>query len=80
MKCMWSRRCLASHTVIVGCPHWDSNPDWTDFKSVASADWAMGARHHSRGQRYDARNRVLANQAHVRMGTGNSSHMVTHSP
>jgi hypothetical protein len=25
------------------CPHWDSNPDWTDFKSAASADWAMGA-------------------------------------
>src|SRR5699024_4490295 len=27
-----------------GCPHRDSNPDWTDFKSAASAGWAMGAR------------------------------------
>lgn len=26
------------------CPHRDSNPDWNDFKSSASADWAMGAR------------------------------------
>jgi integrase len=26
------------------CPHWDSNPDWADFKSAASANWAMGAR------------------------------------
>ena len=25
-------------------PHWDSNPDWTDFKSAASAGWAMGAK------------------------------------
>lgn len=25
------------------CPHWDSNPDCDDFKSPASADWAMGA-------------------------------------
>lgn len=23
-------------------PHWDSNPDWIDFKSTASAGWAMG--------------------------------------
>lgn len=25
------------------CPQWDSNPHWIDFKSTASADWAMGA-------------------------------------
>lgn len=25
------------------CPRWDSNPDLTDFKSAASADWATGA-------------------------------------
>jgi hypothetical protein len=25
------------------CPQWDSNPHWADFKSAASADWAMGA-------------------------------------
>ncbi len=25
------------------CPHWDSNPDCDDFKSSASAGWAMGA-------------------------------------
>ncbi|MDT5124656.1 MAG: hypothetical protein QOH54_300 [Mycobacterium sp.] len=25
------------------CPHWDSNPDLADFKSAASANWAMGA-------------------------------------
>lgn len=24
-------------------PQWDSNPHWIDFKSIASADWAMGA-------------------------------------
>lgn|GEM_PF-7099545 len=24
-------------------PQWDSNPHWDDFKSSASADWAMGA-------------------------------------
>ncbi len=24
-------------------PRWDSNPQHTDFKSVASANWAMGA-------------------------------------
>lgn len=32
------------------CPHWDSNPDCTDFKSAASAGWAMGACHHPMGQ------------------------------
>jgi hypothetical protein len=26
------------------CPGRDSNPDWDDFKSSASADWATGAR------------------------------------
>ena len=25
------------------CPQWDLNPHWNDFKSSASADWAMGA-------------------------------------
>lgn len=26
-------------------PHWDSNPDCIDFKSTASAGWAMGGKH-----------------------------------
>ena len=30
-------------TTTLWYPQWDSNPHWTDFKSAASADWAMGA-------------------------------------
>lgn len=26
------------------CPQWDSNPHFTDFKSAASANWAIGAK------------------------------------
>ena len=29
---------------IIACPQWDSNPHWTDFKSAASANWAIGAK------------------------------------
>jgi len=29
--------------VLTQYPQWDSNPHWIDFKSIASADWAMGA-------------------------------------
>ena len=29
---------------LVKCPHRDLNPDCNDFKSSASADWAMGAK------------------------------------
>ena len=25
------------------CPGWDSNPHWTEFETVASADWGTGA-------------------------------------
>ena len=28
---------------ILMCPQWDSNPHCADFKSAASANWAMGA-------------------------------------
>ncbi len=29
---------------MTGCPGWDSNPHWTVFETVASADWATGAK------------------------------------
>ena len=29
---------------LIRCPQSDSNRHWTDFKSAASANWAMGAR------------------------------------
>ena len=29
--------------VHLRCPRWDSNPHWTGFESVASANWATGA-------------------------------------
>ena len=34
---------FVAHLHILQCPHWDSNPDCADFKSAASANWAMGA-------------------------------------
>ena len=30
-------------TQEVTCPQWDSNPHLADFKSAASANWAIGA-------------------------------------
>ena len=36
-------RPITSIHAVQGCPHWDSNPDCADFKSAASANWAMGA-------------------------------------
>ncbi len=33
----------ASLAALSLCPQWDSNPHWADFKSAASANWAMGA-------------------------------------
>jgi len=38
---------LADHleeSCAIRCPQSDSNRHWTDFKSAASANWAMGAR------------------------------------
>ncbi len=41
MRPMWGeRRCS-----LARYPRWESNPHWSDFKSLASAGWATRARH-----------------------------------
>lgn len=35
---------ILRHCPFSWCPQWDSNPHLADFKSAASANWAMGAR------------------------------------